>query len=144
MGPRPRGRGDGTPSVCWPISLAQLQWVHGRAAVVMVSLPTSIPAQPQVLQWVHGRAAVVMAAEIVTKNGHGGLQWVHGPRTVVMGLTFFSGARTCQASMGPRSEDRGDGGRANRPRCRRPKLQWVHGPRTVVMAAPLPHTLSFV
>src|SRR5947209_3073393 len=38
-----------------------------------------------------------------------------------------------QASMGPRSENRGYGGRQFANEFGKWKLQWVHGPRTVVM-----------
>ena len=47
-------------------------------------------------------------------------------------LTF---ALEVDASMGPRSEDRGDEAEFRCLHCDYSMLQWVHGPRTVVMLA---------
>ena len=62
------------------------------------------------------------------------LQWVHGPRTVVIGRKQRHHDHGADASMGPRSEDRGYRHRAGFDVVGVDMLQWVHGPRTVVIA----------
>ncbi len=61
------------------------------------------------------------------------LQWVHGPITVVTQRQLWRGAeQEVEASMGPRSDNRGYGDRPSRRHRPCGGLQWVHGPITVV------------
>ena len=83
------------------------------------------------LQWVHGPRTVVMSRDLGSVQDEIGfngstvrepwlssvlckgssrarpLQWVHGPRTVVMGIRKALLGLSREASMGPRSENRG-------------------------------------
>ena len=62
------------------------------------------------------------------------LQWVHGLITVVMRRRgVIDAARHCEASMGPRSDNRGYVRPGTGPGQLYRQLQWVHGLITVVM-----------
>ncbi len=110
-----------------------LQWVHGPQTVVMrhgsgdgrtcasssfngstVLRPwlcmarAQAMAQWQKLQWVHGPQTVVMWSNGEVAAVTHRLQWVHGPQTVVMLLIRLAlSLGGADASMGPRSSDRG-------------------------------------
>ena len=134
MGPRSENRGYGVHLRRCVATGRELQWVHGPRTVVMVKLTGSGPSRaidasmgprsdnrgyvrrrgmPVIrggdkLQWVHGPRTVVMARSGLDVYGHDlVLQWVHGPRTVVMSMPALSAMSAEQASMGPRSENRG-------------------------------------
>ena len=108
MGPRSEDRGDGRRAVTHPWHILLLQWVHGPRTVVMHELRLDASGLRE-LQWVHGPRTVVMAYNQLCHGKRQTLQWVHGPRTVVMGAQRGHCSRAGAASMGPRSEDRGDG-----------------------------------
>src|SRR5712692_8795696 len=59
------------------------------------------------LQWVHGPITVVMGSTLVMATCSVSLQWVHGPITVVMGDPLVKFNFGPDASMGPRSDNRG-------------------------------------
>ncbi len=59
------------------------------------------------LQWVHGRITVVMLEKKLQKALHELLQWVHGRITVVMNGQEGEDCQGAEASMGPRSDNRG-------------------------------------
>ncbi len=132
MGPRSENRGYGSHlgHALW--TQGRLQWVHGPRTVVMF-VPVEDVQRAEPLQWVHGPRTVVMMGESLAMSFAQKLQWVHGPRTVVMSLQSmpsrhgpygFNGstvrepwlcrtvnakgvAEIGDASMGPRSENRG-------------------------------------
>ncbi len=112
-------------------TIPQLQWVHGPITVVMWEAETLGTAE-EMLQWVHGPITVVMNYRHLRNSPIDGLQWVHGPITVVMQDDEVLARRLVDASMGPRSDNRGYDERAHQSSAP-PELQWVHGPITVVM-----------
>src|SRR5438034_707100 len=61
------------------------------------------------------------------------LQWVHGRKTVVLLQFERKSINRLNASMGPRSENRGFDGYPCLVTIAIPKLQWVHGRKTVVL-----------
>ncbi len=107
MGPRSENRGYPTKQVRTLTYTAELQWVHGPRTVVMCL----------------GLFDVIVRAL---------LQWVHGPRTVVMKPQSSLVVHSREASMGPRSENRGYV-MSDWTEFVDRWLQWVHGPRTVVI-----------
>ncbi len=86
MGPRPRGRGDALAKSVTELDAIALQWVHGRAAVVMKESSTL-------------SRRVITASMGPRPRGRGdvgtGVAWVTSERE--------------GASMGPRPRGRGDG-----------------------------------
>src|SRR5260370_10626135 len=82
MGPRSDNRGYGSGPHIMIVAETRLQWVHGPITVVMI-IGTALSTRSRMLQWVHGPITVVMI--------------------VVPGLP----PRRCDASMGPRSDNRG-------------------------------------
>ncbi len=69
------------------------------------------------------------------------LQWVHGPQTVVMFRSRHYYVSCTDASMGPRSSDRGYAYLGDSFHASPSRLQWVHGPQTVVMNYKNPSSL---
>src|ERR1043165_3871657 len=84
----------------------KLQWVHGQITVVM-PLPVEDLFIHPLLQWVHGQITVVMNTRVNAANVAYTLQWVHGQITVVMSPNRNHQGGGRQASMGPRSDNRG-------------------------------------
>ena len=134
MGPRSENRGydfsleqaNALRVECFNGSTVREPWLCGGKVTRVSRLENG-------LQWVHGPRTVVMGESRQSQRAPTRLQWVHGPRTVVMKRIRATHDRTDEASMGPRSENRGYA-RMTPIEWRAAGLQWVHGPRTVVMA----------
>src|SRR5206468_4048447 len=111
----------------------KLQWVHGPRTVVS---PCSQSAAYNQRFGFNGstvrgpwcRIQLIIQRTVVTAE----LQWVHGPRTVVSKAHVGIARHAGEASMGPRSEDRGVAEAQDTGGVVSKQLQWVHGPRTVV------------
>src|SRR5260370_22202132 len=85
------------------------------------------------LQWVRGPRTAVMATTIAWTPIPPKLQWVRGPITAVMIIASQRERLTPEASMGPRSDNRGYEGRHAVDCIDVSLLQWVRGPITAVM-----------
>ena len=59
------------------------------------------------LQWVRGPKTAVSDIRRIRRCNGGKLQWVRGPKTAVSDQRHRLGSALRDASMGPRSEDRG-------------------------------------
>src|SRR5262245_7377696 len=117
------------------MQMAKLQWVHGRITVVMVVATTQARWCYGLLQWVHGRITVVMSMHLNVIVLVTVMQWVHGRITVVMVDGRKAHGQDHEASMGPRSDNRGYAETLTKELLSFKALQWVHGRITVVMAA---------
>src|SRR5947199_129954 len=107
MGPRSGDRGYGPLIRTRANGYTLLQWVHGRVTVVMAAVKRRTPNRSQ-LQWVHGRVTVVMClVPFRLMQDAVLLQWVHGRGDRGYAVVSSMARRLKDASMGPRSGDRG-------------------------------------
>src|SRR5437764_581466 len=127
MGPRSRDRGYRSECGQPFETLDELQWVHGHVTVVILTTKHRGTKRGK-LQWVHGHVTVVID-NILSRAFERAeeLQWVHGHVTVVIRGVREAYVDPEQASMGPRSRDRGYRALGHSAGFKlRVALQWVH------------------
>ncbi len=134
MEPRSFNRGDCQRFFPKMPAFSLLQWSHGRLTVVTLDGLHDMDLS-NTLQWSHGRLTVVTQGGKTRAYVTFTLQWSHGRLTVVTHRPEVHRGPGDQASMEPRSFNRGDKIPGLDLKVYINELQWSHGRLTVVTSS---------